>query len=152
MFFIIFIILFVTHHKGKLFFVVFVCTSPGSCYFRSSHEENLSCYLQVIMCLLLLHIYICNPTQSQPLTHLHISNPSPSPVFSKEELMDELQPLLEDMFKMDEAQAFKEPVDPVKEQIPDYFEVIKRPMDLGTIRTKLAEGQYETPWNVSCLT
>ena len=29
------------------------------------------------------------------------------------------------------------PVDPVAQGIPDYFSVIKHPMDLGTIRTKL---------------
>lgn len=29
------------------------------------------------------------------------------------------------------------PVDPVAQGIPDYFSVIKHPMDLGTIRVKL---------------
>ena len=34
------------------------------------------------------------------------------------------------------------PVDPVALNIPDYFDVIKQPMDLGTIRKKLDTGMY----------
>lgn len=32
---------------------------------------------------------------------------------------------------------FKEPVDPIALGIPDYFDYIKRPMDLGTIKQKM---------------
>ncbi|KAL5221344.1 hypothetical protein ABZP36_026057 [Zizania latifolia] len=42
---------------------------------------------------------------------------------------------------------FLAPVDAVKLNIPDYFEIIKQPMDLGTIRTKLNGGKYSTPWD-----
>ena len=38
--------------------------------------------------------------------------------------------------------VFNSPVDPVELGLPDYFEVIKRPMDLGTIRKKLENGVY----------
>lgn len=37
---------------------------------------------------------------------------------------------------------FVMPVDPVALNIPDYFDVIKQPMDLGTIRKKLDTGMY----------
>ena len=37
---------------------------------------------------------------------------------------------------------FLEPVDPVKLGIPDYFDVIKTPMDLSTVKRKLETGQY----------
>lgn len=37
---------------------------------------------------------------------------------------------------------FLEPVDPIALGIPDYPDVIKRPMDLSTITTKLSEGAY----------
>lgn len=40
--------------------------------------------------------------------------------------------------------VFNSPVDPVELGLPDYFEVIKRPMDLGTIRKKLENGCYHT--------
>lgn len=38
--------------------------------------------------------------------------------------------------------VFNSPVDPIELGLPDYFEVIKRPMDLGTIRKKLENGCY----------
>jgi hypothetical protein len=37
---------------------------------------------------------------------------------------------------------FREPVDPVLYGIPDYFDVIKNPMDLGTVKKKLTNSQY----------
>lgn len=37
---------------------------------------------------------------------------------------------------------FMQPVDPVALGIPDYFSVIKNPMDLGTIRRKLDNREY----------
>lgn len=40
--------------------------------------------------------------------------------------------------------VFNSPVDPVELGLPDYFEVIKKPMDLGTIRKKLENGVYHT--------
>ncbi|XP_043808230.1 transcription factor GTE12 isoform X5 [Manihot esculenta] len=38
--------------------------------------------------------------------------------------------------------VFKEPVDPVALNIPDYFSIISHPMDLGTIKSKLEKNQY----------
>lgn len=40
-------------------------------------------------------------------------------------------------------QYFTHPVDPVALNIPTYFQVIKKPMDLGTVRQKLDGGMYE---------
>jgi bromodomain-containing factor 1 len=37
---------------------------------------------------------------------------------------------------------FLVPVDPIKLNIPTYFEVIKHPMDLGTVRKKLEAGAH----------
>ena len=39
---------------------------------------------------------------------------------------------------------FNVPVDPVVLQIPTYFAVIKEPMDLMQVRTKLEADQYKT--------
>lgn len=40
---------------------------------------------------------------------------------------------------------FNEPVDVVKLKIPDYNNIIKTPMDLGTIKSKLSSGRYSSP-------
>jgi E1A/CREB-binding protein len=42
------------------------------------------------------------------------------------------------------AWVFNTPVDPVELGLPDYFEVVKVPMDLGSIRKKLENGVYTT--------
>ncbi|KAI0005490.1 Bromodomain-containing protein [Russula compacta] len=39
---------------------------------------------------------------------------------------------------------FSEPVDWVKLSIPDYPKIVKKPMDLGTMRSKLDSGAYPT--------
>ena len=40
-------------------------------------------------------------------------------------------------------QYFTHPVDPVALNIPTYFQLIKKPMDLGTVQTKLDNNVYE---------
>lgn len=45
------------------------------------------------------------------------------------------------------AQAFLHPVNPIPLNIPDYFEVIGTPMDLGTVRDKLRQGYYPNMQN-----
>ncbi|XP_062191594.1 transcription factor GTE9-like isoform X2 [Phragmites australis] len=43
------------------------------------------------------------------------------------------------------GKPFLAPVDVVKCGIPDYFDVIKQPMDLGTVQKKMKSGMYSTP-------
>lgn len=40
------------------------------------------------------------------------------------------------------APLFLQPVDPVRDKAPNYFEIIKNPMDLSTMGAKLEAGQY----------
>ena len=40
------------------------------------------------------------------------------------------------------AWPFAAPVDPVKLNIPDYYKVIKHPMDIKTVRTRLVNNHY----------
>ncbi|CAM9793542.1 unnamed protein product, partial [Phaeothamnion confervicola] len=51
---------------------------------------------------------------------------------------------LQRLENMEFAFVFKEPVDPVKLGLPDYFDIVKKPMDLGTIRRYLDSGRYHT--------
>ena len=56
-----------------------------------------------------------------------------------------LQASLRQLKKSRDARPFLEPVDPVKLNIPKYFEIITNPMDLSTIERKLNQGRYSTP-------
>uniref|UniRef100_H2YZW6 Bromo domain-containing protein n=1 Tax=Ciona savignyi TaxID=51511 RepID=H2YZW6_CIOSA len=56
-------------------------------------------------------------------------------------------PIVEKLFKQDpESLPFRYPVDPDRLNIPDYYEIVKRPMDLTTIRKQLETGWYQEPW------
>ena len=39
---------------------------------------------------------------------------------------------------------FAQPVDPVRDNVPHYFDIVKNPMDLSTVRHKLDSGQYQS--------
>ena len=68
--------------------------------------------------------------------------------FTALELRDALMPTLEKMWGQEpEAVPFRTPVDPNALGIPDYFEIIKKPMDMSQIRRKLDLGQYSNPWD-----
>lgn len=44
----------------------------------------------------------------------------------------------------EDSEPFAEPVDTVAEEVPTYYAVIKRPMDLRTLRENLGKGIYST--------
>ncbi|XP_020696646.1 transcription factor GTE9-like [Dendrobium catenatum] len=72
----------------------------------------------------------------------HFSNVVPTSVTV---LMKQCEALLKRLLGHQYAWVFNKPVDVVKLNIPDYFTVIKRPMDLGTIQSNLASGFYTAP-------
>jgi hypothetical protein len=37
---------------------------------------------------------------------------------------------------------FREPVEPVEDGVPDYFDKVKKPMDLSTIKAKMDRREY----------
>lgn len=67
-------------------------------------------------------------------------------VYDAVELRKALIPTWEKMYTNSESVPFQQPVDPSTLNIPDYFEIIKQPMDLSTIHNKLTQGKYTDPW------
>uniref|UniRef100_A0A1X7SMB3 Bromo domain-containing protein n=1 Tax=Amphimedon queenslandica TaxID=400682 RepID=A0A1X7SMB3_AMPQE len=56
-------------------------------------------------------------------------------------------PVFNEVIKQEpESYPFRQPVNPIDLGIPDYFDVIKNPIDLSTIRKKLESGSYSDPW------
>ena len=51
--------------------------------------------------------------------------------------------LIRKIWKIVGAELFHEPVDPIRLNLPDYFDLIKEPMDLGTIKKKLYGNVYK---------
>ena len=67
--------------------------------------------------------------------------------FSRDELKAALEPPLMKMYNQEpEASPFRTAVDPIALGIPDYFDIIKTPMDMNAIKTKLDNGDYKDPW------
>lgn len=60
-------------------------------------------------------------------------------VYNKQELNASLE-VIKKIMKMDAAEPFNVPVNPVALGIPDYFDVIKTPMDFGTICGNIESG------------
>ncbi|TYI67124.1 hypothetical protein E1A91_D09G276600v1 [Gossypium mustelinum] len=60
-------------------------------------------------------------------------------------LMKQCEALLNRLMQDNFGWVFSSPVDVVKLNIPDYFTVIKHPMDFGTVKKKITSGQYASP-------
>ncbi|XP_010420059.1 PREDICTED: transcription factor GTE9 isoform X2 [Camelina sativa] len=60
-------------------------------------------------------------------------------------LMKQCEALLKRLMSHQYGWVFNTPVDVVKLNIMDYFNVIKHPMDLGTVKNKLTSGTYSCP-------
>ena len=77
------------------------------------------------------------------MTPVHITNHIQSlvtnfnAIHSPAMIRERMRPILLTLMSLQNIDPFTVPVDPVKLKIPDYDEVIKRRMDLGTIKKNL---------------
>lgn len=54
------------------------------------------------------------------------------------------KPIIEELFKFTHAMGvFGTPVDPIGLGLPDYFDIVKSPMDLGTVMKRLDNNSYK---------
>ncbi|KAG5885604.1 hypothetical protein JTB14_024785 [Gonioctena quinquepunctata] len=51
--------------------------------------------------------------------------------------------IVENLWKSEDSEPFREPVDP--QTYPDYYNIVKNPMDLGTVRENLKNNEYDVP-------
>ncbi|ORZ15810.1 hypothetical protein BCR42DRAFT_415941 [Absidia repens] len=89
-------------------------------------------------------------TQPQPISH---QPPTVNPISAAPPLVPSSVPrrrpdkeicvaILNKTMESRHAFEFIRPVDPIKQGIPQYAHIIKKPMDLGTIKSKLKADQY----------
>lgn len=70
----------------------------------------------------------------------------PNPELDKtasERLLKRMDKVLASVMKMKNAYPFVVPVNPERDGCPDYLERVKKPMDYGTIKSRLESGFYE---------
>lgn len=53
------------------------------------------------------------------------------------------QRMIAELFRWSITTPFRNPVDPVADSAPDYFQVVKNPMDLSKIRQKVNTNAYK---------
>lgn len=79
-------------------------------------------------------------TVEQLSTHLESLNRSAE--LSPAKLKQKCSEVLKGLQTHQHGWVFNFPVDPVELGLPDYFEIIKKPIDLGTVHKKLDSGAY----------
>ncbi|XP_017543594.1 bromodomain-containing protein 3-like isoform X2 [Pygocentrus nattereri] len=82
------------------------------------------------------------PLMANPLPPL-TTNPT-HPTRLTNQLQYLLKVVLKTLWKHQFSWPFQAPVDAIKLQLPDYYKIIKNPMDMGTIKKRLENGFY---WN-----
>ncbi|XP_062029109.1 transcription factor GTE10-like isoform X2 [Rosa rugosa] len=85
-----------------------------------------------------------NGSRNKKSLSAHVESVKPVAA-SNAQLMKQCEGVLNLLMKHAYAWVFKHPVDVVKLNIPDYFTVIKHPMDLGTVKSKMTSGGYSNP-------
>ncbi|KAL8252162.1 hypothetical protein R6Q59_035855 [Mikania micrantha] len=76
----------------------------------------------------------------------HLKKATLPPATGNAMLMKQCETLLNRLMGHNFSWVFNTPVDVVALKIPDYYTVIKHPMDLGTVKMKLNSGKYVDPW------
>uniref|UniRef100_A0A674GPP1 Bromo domain-containing protein n=1 Tax=Taeniopygia guttata TaxID=59729 RepID=A0A674GPP1_TAEGU len=90
------------------------------------------------------------PGQAPPGGGIGVNPPPPEtsnpnkPKRQTNQLQYLLKVVLKTLWKHQFAWPFQQPVDAVKLNLPDYYKIIKTPMDMGTIKKRLENNYY---WN-----
>jgi len=70
--------------------------------------------------------------------------PSNEPDVQERESWEKIaKKILNSLWKVKGAYHFHSPVDPIKWNCPDYFDIVKHPMDFGTIKNNLNNNVYK---------
>eukprot|EP01135_Chromosphaera_perkinsii_P012073 Nk52_evm11s2579 gene=Nk52_evmTU11s2579 len=87
--------------------------------------------------------HILPKTAASPASSAGVPENSSPPYKKTNQLVYLETNLFRALWRCKEAWPFQVPVDPVKLNLPDYFDIVKRPMDMGTIQKKMKGLQYQ---------
>jgi hypothetical protein len=83
--------------------------------------------------------------KKRPLPSLPLDNPIRNPNPNEASLMKACKDILTKLRKHKSGWVFNEPVDVEGMGLHDYYDIIKQPMDLGTVKSRLARDFYRSP-------
>lgn len=91
-----------------------------------------------------------SPAAPSPVHEKNKSKPTPPPMNPAMNEVNKLKcnRVLKKLWGLQESEPFRTPVDAVSLGIPQYYQVIKRPMDLAAIQKKYDNNQYNTVWEL----
>jgi E1A/CREB-binding protein len=95
--------------------------------------------LEFLFCFNTILVFICPLFVAPPLTSGCAFYTPPPPY---QAIRTRCTPVLKKLMDAEYGWIFKQPVDPVDLNLPDYFDVVKKPMDLGTVKKKLDNSVY----------
>jgi Bromodomain/TAZ zinc finger len=85
-----------------------------------------------------------HPQLTRESIEKHLKSIEMPPDMSADEVTKHCLPVVQDLVEDPFGWVFKDPVDPVALGLPDYFDVVKKPMHLDLVTTKLEEKSYES--------
>ena len=75
--------------------------------------------------------------------HAHLQSLKTGLRLTASKIRQKCSPVLKKLIDHECSWIFMQPVDPAELNLPDYFEIIKNPMDLGTIKKKVENNGYK---------
>lgn len=81
---------------------------------------------------------------------LHLQSLKQTYMLPQKAMKEKCLSIMKTLHDHDHFWVFSKPVDPDELGLPDYFDVIKKPMDLGTVQKKLDSGQYHSISDFNC--
>jgi E1A/CREB-binding protein len=75
--------------------------------------------------------------------HAHLQSLKTGLRLTSAKIRQKCFPVLKRLIEHECSWIFMQPVDPVELNLPDYFEIIETPMDLGTIKKKMENNNYK---------
>lgn len=89
-----------------------------------------------------------NTQAEHQINEVSLIKPNITNVFTENQkhfFYNQCQKILDQIMKFENSYFFFQPVDPEKENAPDYYRIIAQPMSIYNVQQKIDQLQYQTP-------